>query len=241
MRLLLSSLMLSSATLLLANSSLALADDTAIREAVKKLAPAASIDSIKAAPMQGWSEVALGTQIVYVSNDGKLLISGSIYDTHAQADLTEASQTALRATTIKKLPDIAKISFSPAKPTTRVTVFTAIDCGFCRELHKQMDGYHERGIAIDYVVIPRHAPGTPMDVATRQLYCEADAQNAFAAALENRIKDKATCKGEGYDAGTAMAQALGINSTPVAVFADGSLGSGFLSPDEMAKRIAAIK
>ncbi len=227
--------------LALSMSTYALADEAAVRAAVAKLAPAAKIDSIKPAPMADWSEVALGTRIVYVSNDGVHLMNGSLYAAAEQKDLTEASQSALRASTIKKLPDIAKISFSPAKPDSRVTVFTAIDCGFCRELHKHMDGYHERGIAVDYVVIPRHPPGTPMDIATRQLYCETDAQNAFAAALENRIKDKATCEGKGYDAGAAMAQTLGIQSTPTVVFSDGSLGAGFLTPEQMAERVAAAR
>lgn len=215
------------------------ADREAIAKAIQNLAPQAKIETIRPAPIKDWSEVVLGSQVVYVSNDGRHLFNGSLYETNARTDLTELARGGLRAEALKQLPEAAKISFAPEQPKARVTVFTAIDCGFCRQMHRDIEAYQSRGIAVDYVVIPRSAPGTPGAESTRQLYCATDPSAAFDAAMLDQPVQAPSCPAQGYEAGMAMAQQLSIQSTPTIVFADGSLGLGYLTPDELDRRVDA--
>jgi len=42
------------------------------------------------------------------------------------------------------------IVFSPANPKMTVTVFTDIDCGFCRRFHNQIADLNKAGIRVRY-------------------------------------------------------------------------------------------
>jgi thiol:disulfide interchange protein DsbC len=121
------------------SSAKASSSDAAVRASLNKLAPGIKITSIKPSPMAGLTEIIVDGQVLYVSNDGKYLIQGAIIDTATRTNLTEISESAVRKAVLATIPPTQKISFSPANPKYRVTVFTDIDCGYCRKIHAQMD------------------------------------------------------------------------------------------------------
>lgn len=230
-----------SLALLLGNSAAHAFDREAVERGIKSMAPQVSIDDIRQSPVPGWAEVRIGAQILYVSADGKHLLNGSLYATDTHEDLSERSKAQVRSELLGDLPKEALISFAPAAPQARVTVFTAIDCGYCKQLHQQMASYHELGIAIDYVLIARSADGTPAELTTRGLHCADDPASAFENALLGRpVAPAAACPATGYEAGRTMAQRLGINSTPTFVFADGTVGPGYISAADLQTKLQTI-
>ena len=60
---------------LLAFSTVLQADETSIRNNLKKVIPSLEIKSIQATPVKGVYEVTIGGDILYVSEDGKYLFS----------------------------------------------------------------------------------------------------------------------------------------------------------------------
>lgn len=208
-----------------------------IERKMGRLVPITRIDAIEPAAVPGWLEVRIGAEILYVTEDGEYLMSGRLFSTADSTDLGERTRSKVRKQALATLSPQAHIVFAPKEPRARVTVFTAIDCGYCRQLHRSIDGYLERGIAIDYIVVPRSAVGTPTEKVTRGLYCAADPAVAFVAALEGGREENPDCAAEGYQQGLAVAKQLGIGSTPTLVFADGSMAAGFLQPEDLARRL----
>ena len=71
------------------------AEDRA-RQGLQKLNPDIQVDYIGAAPLPGFREVIVGGQLVYVSDDGKYLLQGSLFDMSNKKDLTEARLGGIR-------------------------------------------------------------------------------------------------------------------------------------------------
>lgn len=89
--------------------------------------------------------------MAYASEDGRYLLRGNVRDTTDRVDLSEASMAQRRLQVLADLGEAQRVSFAPAAPKYRLTVFTDVDCPFCRRLHAQIDQYNALGIAIDYV------------------------------------------------------------------------------------------
>ena len=112
-----------------------------VRAALLKAVPGATIDSIKPSIIDGYREVAIGGKVVYVSADGRYLMQGSLVDLNTKDNLTEVSEGALRRGQLDAVPLDRRIVFSPPNPKYRITVFTDVDCGYCRKLHAQINDY----------------------------------------------------------------------------------------------------
>src|SRR3546814_2553685 len=98
--------------------------------------------------------------IFYVSNDGRYMLQGSLYDMDAKRDLSEASLAGLRRELLKTIPVSDRIVFAPKDPRYTVAVFTDVECGYCRKLHSQIDDYNREGIAVQYLAFPRMGLGS---------------------------------------------------------------------------------
>jgi len=112
-----------------------------IRKSLETLLPDIKIDSIERSPIDGLYEVLVGTQLMYVTGDGRYYIDGRIVDLEKRVDLTEPRLAAARLKAVERVGEDNMIIFEPPGKTKHtVTVFTDIDCGYCRKLHKQIDG-----------------------------------------------------------------------------------------------------
>lgn len=213
-------------------------DPAAIRAALQRLAPTARVESIRATALPGLAEVVADGQVVYVSADGSLLLKGSLLRTTDGVDLSEIRRSELRAVALDALPAEARIRFAPQSPAQhRVTVFTAVDCGYCRRFHADIEDYLARGIAVDYVMIPLAGPGSDAERISRSVYCAADRQSAFTAATHGQPFEAPDCSSS-YDQGLAVARRLGVTTTPTIVAADGSVLGGYLAPEQLQSRLA---
>jgi thiol:disulfide interchange protein DsbC len=208
-------------------------NEAAIRAAVAKLAPGARIEQIRPSSLAGVSEVVVGADVLYVSDDGRHLIRGSLVDTTVEIDLTERTRIELRAAALAALPADALVRFEAASPATRrVTVFTAVDCGYCRRFHAQIDAYLAAGITIDYVLLPLGGPNSESDRVSARVHCAKDRQAAFTAATFGNVFDADDCESS-YRRGIELADAFGINTTPTIIGTDGRKLGGYLTPAQL--------
>ncbi|MBX3688056.1 DsbC family protein [Dokdonella sp.] len=227
-------------------SGIAHAADTpaqaAARKALTDLVPQASIDAIEAAPMAGFQQVIVGSQIVYVSNDGKYILQGKLLDTLKQRDLTEARLAIDVKKKLDAVPTSRRIIFAPAgKPQYKVTVFTDIDCGYCRKLHSQIAEYNKRGIEVDYLFYPRSGlSGESYDKAMA-VWCAKDRKASFTAAKAGQTPPLLKCDNpiaQDFELGNQV----GVPNlgTPTIFASDGSKLGGYLDPDQMLARLKAL-
>jgi len=206
--------------------------DAAIRASLAKAMPDADIDSIKASPIAGYREVAVGGRVIYVSADGRYLIQGSLFDLNTRTSLTESSQTVIRKGILAKVGADRRIIFAAAKPKHRITVFTDIDCGYCRKLHSQIAEYNKLGITVEYLFYPRAGMGSEAADKAISVWCSADRRKALTDAKSDKPIVKKTCVNP-IAADYALGQKIGFDGTPAIFAADGSQIGGYLAPAQM--------
>lgn len=208
------------------------ASDAAIRVAIEKSMPDTQIDSIKASPIAGYREVAIGGRVVYVSADGRYLIQGSLFDLNTRISLTESSQAVIRKGILAKVGPERRIIFASAKPKHRITVFTDIDCGYCRKMHSQMVDYNKRGISVEYLFYPRAGMDSEAAAKAISVWCSADRRKAMTDAKNGRPVPKKTCTNP-IAADFTLGQKIGFDGTPAVYSANGSQVGGYLAPAQM--------
>jgi thiol:disulfide interchange protein DsbC len=199
------------------------ADDSgekAVRDAIHSLLPMTAIDAVVKSDLPGFYEVIINGQVAYVSADGKYLLQGSLYEVPIKKDLTAARLASLREQAIEKLPASKKIVFAPEHPKHTVTVFTDVDCPYCRQFHKLIDEYNRVGIAVNYILYPLDIhPGA--DKKASALWCAGDRNAAYTAAMNGHDPGSATCANPVAET-KALAVSLGINATPTILAEDGT-------------------
>jgi thiol:disulfide interchange protein DsbC len=219
------------------------ASDAKVKAAIKSLSPEAVIDSVTPSPIAGFSEVTVQGAVLYVSNDGKYLMQGMLFDVNAKKDLTEARKQGLRIGAMATQPRANRIVFSPPKGTATkhtVSVFTDIDCGFCQRLQSQMADYNKLGIEIQYLGFPRAGIGSESYRKFVAAWCSADKGKALAEAKGGKDPGKASCPNP-IEAQYNLGVKVGVAGTPTIVLNDGTLIPGFVPPEELLKRLDGAK
>jgi thiol:disulfide interchange protein DsbC len=195
--------------------------EKAARDAMHSLLPMVKIDDVVKSDLPGFYEVVVSGQVVYISADGKYLLQGNLFNVAQKKDLTAARVAGMREQAVQRLPDEKKMIFAPEHPKHTVTVFTDVDCPYCRQFHKQIAEYNRVGIAVNYVFFPLdiHPSADKKAVA---VWCSADRKTAYTAAMNGQDPGNGTCANNPVAETKALALAIGINGTPTILTQDGT-------------------
>ena len=190
----------------------------AVRADLTKRFPGVPAEAISLTPIDGLVQITNGVEVFYLSTDGRYLVQGAIIDVAGKRNLTEEVQTELRADYMAKLPKSEMIVFSPENPKYTVTVFTDIDCGYCRKLHQEIDDYMKQGIAVRYMFFPRAGVGSPSYQKAVNVWCADDRKDAMTKAKNGVALPNKQC--DNPVAGQLkMGAEMGVAGTPV-IFTD---------------------
>lgn len=205
-----------------------------VREALARLVPEAKPGSVREAAVAGLWEVTYGAKVYYLTADGRYLIGGPLVDLGTRANLTEAAARRERRRLLASVSAADMVIFAPPKPRHTITVFTDIDCHYCRKLHSQVKEYNARGIAVRYLAFPRTGPQGESADKARAVWCAKDRQDAMTRAKRGEAVKARKC-----DDPVAREYALGtemdITGTPALLLEDGRLLSGYMAPDALAR------
>lgn len=216
--------------------------DARAREALLSLNPQMQIDYIGPAPMQGFREVIVGGQVVLVSDDGKYMVQGTVVDIAAKKELTQSS-AALSKYRVDLLASVKakdRIVFAPPNAKYTVSVFTDIECGYCRKLHSEIAEYNRRGIAIEYMAFPRMGLGSKDHKDMISVWCASDRKQALTDAKNGKPVPQRSCQSTPVDMEFNVGQRLGISGTPAVFAPDGTQLGGYLPPDKMREALDAL-
>lgn len=232
------------AGLIAALSIPAVADDKldidVVKRAVAQVMPSATPDAIVPAPMPNFYEVLIGAQVLYVSKDGKYLLEGDVYDVGARQNLTEARRAVGRLKTVQAIDPASMIIFEPKTVNYTLTVFTDIDCGYCRKLHSEMQSYLDKGIRIRYLAYPRSGKNTPSYFKAVGVWCAADRKAALTAAKAGGKVEEKKCNNP-VDAHMAAGEAVGVSGTPTLVLENGVVVPGYVNATQLVQLIEENK
>jgi thiol:disulfide interchange protein DsbC len=226
----------------LAFSALALSNAYANEDAVKKALtssmPTAKIESVKASEMKGVYEAVIEGNIFYVSEDGKYLLQGHLIDIKAKKDLTEAKLSITHKQEMDAMGENNMIIFKAKIKKYQVSVFTDIDCGYCRKLHSELDQYLAEGITVRYLFFPRAGKGSESYNKAVSVWCADDRNAALTAAKLGKNIENKQCKNP-VDAHMALAEKFGVKGTPMIVTEKGTILPGYVPAKQLAQALAS--
>ncbi len=214
------------------------ADEDDIRKALSKSMPSIKIDSIKLSEAKGLYEVTVGANILYVSDDGKYLLQGHLIDLVARKDLTDEKLAGARVSALNQLGEDQMIVFKPEQKKYKISVFTDIDCGYCRKLHSEIDQYLAEGITVQYLFYPRAGKGSDSYNKAVSVWCADDRNAALTQAKKGKTPDNKSCDNP-VDETMKLGNEFGVKGTPMIVTEKGTIFPGYVPAKQLAKALAS--
>jgi len=191
------------------------------------------------APIEGFYEVQVtGGPILYVSADGDFFFDGNLYQVkNGQfADVRNLRLDVARRQTFATMSTDSMIIFeSEGKPKAIINVFTDVDCGYCRKLHKEVPQLNAMGVEVRYLAYPRSGiPSASYDkIAT--VWCSDDRQGSLTRS-KNGVGDAiAVCENNPVAEHFTLGGKLGVTGTPAIVLMNGSMLPGYRTAADFAR------
>ncbi|WP_339672122.1 DsbC family protein [Dasania marina] len=241
------SLALVAATVLLATSAQAEDDKvsaevaTNISRAFNMVRPDWQLQSVSPSRMPGLYKVQiLNGPLLYSSASGLQFVAGDLFEITDKGfvNLTEHERSGDRA---KLMAGVAKkdmIIFSPAgKVKDYVTVFTDIDCGYCRKLHGEVPKLNEMGIEVRYMAYPRAGIGSKSYNKIVTAWCADDPKKALTSLKQGKTMSLNMCEDNPVAKQFMLGQEIGVSGTPAIITSSGQLLPGYMPADKLAQAI----
>ncbi len=209
---------------------------TAVRALLTATQPGMEIGDITLSPV-GLYEVSIQNgQTIFVSRNARFLIPGDLYE--AQEDglvnLGESRRNVLRRDLIVALDESEMIVFEPeGGRKATLTVFTDIDCPYCRKLHAEIEALNGYGIAVRYLAFPRTGLDTETYTKMVSTWCAEDPRAMLTSAKRGGDVPSADCDNpvaRQYQLG----REVGVTGTPALVLEDGTMMPGYVPAETLA-------
>jgi len=178
-------------------------------------------------------EINLGAKTLFASSDGKYIFAGAVIDTHSKINIVELKEKQNRKLKLDNLSKNMQLSFPATNEEQHtITLFTDIDCGYCRRFHKQIPELNAKGISVNYIMLPRAGLNSPSFDKTNSVLCSDNPQHNMTLAMNNQFTASNECKSN-LKQQLALASEFGISSTPTIILPDGSITPGYLTSEQL--------
>ena len=212
---------------------------TRLKQQLKKVLPDDEVTSIKSGPVPGLQEVLLGATVLYMSDDGKYVFRGDVFDLGTKENITDARRMEARVTAFNTLDPASTIDFMPknGKPHATLFVFTDINCGYCRKFHKEVGKLNDAGIAVRYLAFPREGLQSEAYQKAVTVWCSENRQQALTDAKAGNMPAARQCKNP-VATEFRLGQSMGVHGTPAVFSQDGEELGGYVPADALIKMLA---
>lgn len=191
------------------------------------------------APIAGFYEVQVESgPVLYVSANGEYFFDGNLYQVNAGqfVDVRDMRLNGERQALFASRSTSDMIIFKPAGQTKAVmNVFTDVDCGYCRKLHREVPELNAYGIEVRYLAYPR--AGIPSEsynkIATA--WCAKNQQDIFTRIKNGENIPTSVCDDNPVAEHFTMGQNLGVTGTPSIILMDGTMIPGYKPAADLAK------
>jgi thiol:disulfide interchange protein DsbC len=208
-----------------------------VRDTVSGMFDSIAPENVTTSPVDGWYTIQKGSVVAYISADGRYLLQGDLIDLDNQQNMSEITRTDARREVMSKVTDDQVIKFSPSEVKYTVSIFTDVDCTYCRRMHSQIDEYLAQGIEIRYLLYPRNGPASTSWNTAEDVWCSNDRNEALTMAKLDRNFETASCDSANVSNSYVVGQQVGLSGTPAIVLDDGTLIGGYLPADQLAMRL----
>jgi thiol:disulfide interchange protein DsbC len=194
------------------------------------------IISVKPTPLATIYEVELNTgEILYSDISGDYLFAGDMYRT-GDTGLVNISTRGKQERSLVKIaaiPEEEMIIFTPDVVKASITVFTDVDCTYCRKLHSELDELMAKGIEVRYLAYPRGGAEAASYDKMISVWCSDDRKKSLTQAKNGQNLPAGDCDSPVL-AHHALGNELGISGTPALIFPDGTVIPGYMDAERLA-------
>lgn len=212
-----------------------------IRQTLEALQFPVAISAVSESPVDNLYQIQLENgRVLYGTADGQYLIQGVMIAVNNgdMRNLTAEVEAKAISGVINGIPASELVVFAPQQPKTHITVFTDVDCGYCRKLHEEVGQLNDLGIEVRYAAFPRGGMQSPTATTMRSIWCAENQQTAMTDAKQGKSVKSASCDdpvAEQYHLGAQV----GVQGTPAIFLANGTLVPGYKPASELAKEALA--
>ena len=204
-----------------------------VKAQLEKNVQGVEIGEVNTTPVPGLFEVEINDQLVYLTEDGRYMIRGDIYDRETSTNLSELSRSKIRLEILKEIDDDQTIAYGPKKAEHTITVFTDTSCGYCRKLHnEEVPKLTEQGVKVRYLLFPRAGMDSPGYKELQSIWCAKNPQEALTKAKQGQQVPEKTCDNPIAEH-MSLAQTFGLRGTPLMVTDKGTLINGYRPADQL--------
>lgn len=218
-----------------------------IKELMKQRFPSLNINLIDDSAMPGFYAVEADGELIYLSKDGRYFIQGTAIDLEKRVNLNRQQtqvwnnlKAPMRKADIAKLDEEDMVVFKAPNEKHVITVFTDIDCGYCRKLHRERQDYLDRGITIRYLAFPRAGLKSSAAKKLEGIWCSKDRQLAMTDAKLNQKFRKSTCENP-LPEHMKLVRKFGLGGTPSIILENGNLIGGYQPAEVLIQGLDAIR
>ncbi|MDN6318553.1 MAG: thioredoxin fold domain-containing protein [Marinobacter sp.] len=213
-----------------------------ISERLSSSVPGLKISSVKESEAEGLYEVQSNNgDTIYTTSDGQYLLTGDLLKitSNGITNVTESAKAGGRRNTMKNHGDDGVISYKASDEQAVISVFTDIDCPYCRKLHDEVPQLNDYGITVNYYAYPRSGPNTPSFVKYVSVWCAEDQQAAMDSAKAGKTVAPATCKDPVLEQ-FKLGRRIGVTGTPAIVLEDGNIVRGYVPARNLAEGLGLL-
>ncbi len=172
-------------------------------------------------------------QPIYMLPDGEHVILGDIFNiSEGEAQSTTEKDKDIFRKNKLNISNLETIDFLAKKEKYSLTVFTDVDCGYCRKFHNEIDQYNNLGISIKYLAFPRAGIDSESYTKMVSAWCSDQADLSITLLKDNKSIPSNSCENsvaEQFELG----RTLGITGTPALITQSGKLLPGYVPAQEL--------
>lgn len=214
-------------------------DADGVKSSLLKVSPNLPIETIADSPIKGFYLVSLaGGQLLHVTEDAQYFVAGDLYSLahNKMVNLSELSRNKRRRELINGVDEAEMVIFAPDKTKKTVTVFTDVDCTYCRKLHQEVPKMNELGIAVRYLAYPRAGIPSPSYDKIQSAWCAEDPHTALTMVKAGQTIPQVNCTNPIANH-LKLGEEIGVSGTPALVTETGELLPGYMPAESLAARL----
>lgn len=204
------------------------------------LPPDLPVQSVAGTPLEGVFALELANgQVLYAAAEGRYLFAGDLYQVGDEdvVNLTEQRRSKKRLALLDGVAEADMLIFAAnGRRKAQVSIFTDVDCGYCRQMHQEMAEINALGIEVRYLAFPRAGPGSDAYRKIVSAWCAENPNQALTDLKMGRSIPERSCKNPVADQ-YQLAARLGVTGTPAIITEEGQLLPGYLPADRLAQAL----
>jgi len=216
----------------------ACASEASIQQGFQVKFPDATVESVTRTPFAGIYEVVFNGQIAYTDEKLNFVFFGNLVDMRAGAErnLTRERSAQLTAQALRKSTDNA---IKRVRGNGKRVVYTFEDpnCGYCRELQKELLKLNDVTI---YTFLWPILSQDSLD-KSRAVWCSKDRAKAWDDLMLRGVAPQNSVKCDGpFEKNIELAQRFGARGTPAVFLADGNTIGGLVPAEKIEQALNSI-